>query len=158
MPAPFTYLDLGHPKIFLPPSLLVVASLRLPAKDAIFFILPCMYLKYSLCVRAHFVCILSHTWGRCLPACIHVCARVYVGGVCVCACMQARLCMLQYLYIRTWLCKFSINSVCMAECVCVCVCVCCMHWILKICTVKECAYGLCGLGALSTHFDLYVSL
>ena len=32
---------------------------------------------------------------------------------------------------------------------------CCMRWILKIYTFKECvsAQGLCGLGALSIHYD-----
>ena len=36
----------------------------------------------------------------------------------------------------------------------VCVCVCSMHRVSKICTLKECvsAYGLCGLGAQSTHY------
>ena len=120
MPAPFTYLDLGHPKIFLPPSLLVVASLRLPTKDVIFFILPCIYLKYSLCVRAHFVCILSHTCGRCLPACIHVCVHMWcVCWWCVCACMQASLRMCYIACILAHDCVSSLSTLCAWLCACV---------------------------------------
>ena len=152
MPAPFTYLDLVHTKIFLPPSLLVLASLRLPTKDVIFFIPPCMYFKYSLCVRAHFVCILSHTWGGSLPACIHVCAHVVcVLVVCVHVCKHACVCYSTCIVAHD--CVSSLSTLFAWLCVCVCVCVCCMHWILKIC-----AYGLCGLGALSTHYYLYESL
>ena len=118
MPAPFTYLDLVHTKIFLPPSLLVLASLRLPTKDVIFFILPCMYFKYSLCVRAHFVCILSHSCGRCLPACIHVCAHVVcVLVVCVHVCKHACICYSTCILAHD--CVSSLSTLCAWLCVCV---------------------------------------